>query len=244
VSDTRGTQAWKQRRIDDWIAEHGDPPPCACGCGKPVRFDASALPRKYATGHQPKHGLSQGPQQNKGKPRNVGGKTPEENRERLAAWRDRRIAAYLAEHDGVTPLCACGCGDPVRFSDKGKPNKWLLGHTLRNRDQWKQVRPSGVRVEDRIPIEKFRKVLFDEKKKRGHSCRTLAEAAGIGEGHMKTLLYTKRTTHISRDLATYILRRFAGMPVEARANHDRDSHASERRWKSLDRSGIKEESSE
>jgi len=234
MASSRVQRDWRQRRIDDYLAENGNPPPCGCGCGEPVGFDPSGLPRTYLANHQPKTGLPLGPKAAAGKKRKPP-KTAEERQRQKEEWRDRRIAAYIEEH-GSAPECACGCGEHVRFSDKGIPNKWVLGHSLRNRDQWKRVRPGGIKVEDRIPIDKFRKVLFDEKKKRGYSCRELADAAGVSEGHIKTLLYTKRTTHISRDLATYILRRFAGMPVEARANHARDRHASERRWRSLDSS--------
>jgi len=234
MATTERQLAWRERRIEAWLAEHGEPPSCGCGCGKPVRFDPSGLPYQYVAGHQPKHGLALGPKATK--KRQPGEPATAEDRNRGAErMKDRRVAAYLAEH-GSPPLCACGCGEEVRFSSKGIPNKWVRGHSLRKRDQWDQVRPGGVRIEDRIPIDKFRAALKKAKAERNLTLREMADLTGVTFGHFKTILYSKRTTHISRDLATHMLRGLAGMGQHARDHHRQDMHRSNKRWQSLDQS--------
>jgi len=42
----------KQRRIAEYLEEHGQPPLCECGCGKTVNFGGNGRPNKYINGHK------------------------------------------------------------------------------------------------------------------------------------------------------------------------------------------------
>jgi hypothetical protein len=42
---------YRESRVAAWLAEHGTPPPCGCGCGTPVGFDHNGTPNRYLAGH-------------------------------------------------------------------------------------------------------------------------------------------------------------------------------------------------
>ena len=42
----------KQRRISEYLAEHGNPPLCECGCGDRVNFSSLGRPNRYINGHK------------------------------------------------------------------------------------------------------------------------------------------------------------------------------------------------
>lgn len=42
----------RERRIVEFLKEHGQPPACGCGCGEPVNFNYQGRPNKFVNGHQ------------------------------------------------------------------------------------------------------------------------------------------------------------------------------------------------
>jgi hypothetical protein len=136
----------------------------------------------------------------------------ERNAKARKKWADSKIKKYLEEH-GQTPLCECGCGEHVRFSDKGDVQRYLNGHYGFNAAN--EVRWSPDKY---VPAEKFREVLRRIMNEKGLSLKQLAETAGIAESTLHSMLYDKKRYSkkgFSKTRCEYILRRIYGMPTAA-----------------------------
>lgn len=121
---------------------------------------------------------------------------------------ERLKRAYIAEH-GV-PLCECGCGEPAKFDNRGRPRKYLLSHMGRV-DEIKEKR--RITWEDRwvVDAEKFRSAVQKIRKERNMTVADVALVAGIAPQYMNSIMYAKSKKKISKDTAEHILRRLAGM---------------------------------
>lgn len=138
-------------------------------------------------------------------------------REKHADYRQRKIQAYLDANGGVSPLCACGCGERVGFTSQGKPRTYAgQNHHLRVMDMSKMISDLHAKradEEDRIPIEVFRKAARKIKEDRGWSWRQLAEAGGWSENHVKAMMFDKRAKNVGRELGENFFKRIQGIPV-------------------------------
>lgn len=150
--------------------------------------------------------------------------TPEERRaraERRRQWderrRQRRMEAYLAEH-GEMPLCACGCGERVKFDSRGNPRTYAAqNHHMRvSAMREKVIKAHERRAEelDAIPIDKFRAAVRKVKEDRGWSWRQMAEAGGWNYNHIKSTMYDKRLKTINRKIGEDFFKRIQGIPTE------------------------------
>lgn len=126
-----------------------------------------------------------------------------------ARMRERRIAEYLALY-GTPPVCACGCGEHVRFSDKGIANTYVNQHHPRNSPNQR------FEGSHRIPVERVRDALLRIRDERGLTNGELAELAGMSKAHLCTILYDKtRYRRYGLDV-TWVenaFRRIQGMPA-------------------------------
>lgn len=139
-------------------------------------------------------------------------KRREKNAQARKRWADKKIKKYLDEH-GATPLCECGCGEHVLFSDKGNVQRYLNGHygfKAANEIRWSS--------DKYVPAEKFREVLRRIMSDRKLSLKQLADSAGIAESTLHSMLYDKKRYSkkgFSKKRCEYILRRIYGMPTTA-----------------------------
>jgi hypothetical protein len=156
----------------------------------------------------------------------------EKERLRKARNHERRRSEYVAAHG--RPVCECGCGEKVNFNSADKPYRFLRGHNPRDRTKAARVTPGSVPVEECIPIEDFRAALRKQKERDGCTWEVMAERTGIGLNHMKALMYAKDRRHVSKDWATIVLRRLAGMSAPPSTWQQRDRRESNRRHRSVE----------
>ena len=126
-----------------------------------------------------------------------------------ARMKARRIAEYLALY-GTPPVCACGCGEHVRFSDKGIANEYVNQHHPRRAPN---QRFDGTH---RIPIERVRDALVRIRDERGLTNGELAELAGMSKAHLCSILYDKtryRRYGLDVKWVENAFRRIQGMPA-------------------------------
>lgn len=143
--------------------------------------------------------------------------TPEQEAKRKASnaqarrrYAQRKKDAYLAQH-GQLPLCECGCGERVKFTDKGDPQRYVFGHlgfSKANEIRWSP--------DKYIPIEKVRDVLHRIKADRNWSIAELARVAQMPVPTLKTILYDRRK-YVARGFpksrCEVILRRIYNVPA-------------------------------
>jgi hypothetical protein len=144
---------WRQGRIDTYLAEHGNPPKCGCGCGGHVKFDQNGIPRTYMHNHQPKPGLALGP----------------------------------------------------------------------------KVKPGSRPLDELIPIEQFRELMWKIKNERGLTWPQLAEMGGISSTHLRTLIYKNSKKHVGKEWLSNLLARMSGLPAPASTYQKRQMTLSNRR---------------
>lgn len=111
--------------------------------------------------------------------------------------------------DSFTPACACGCGEPVRFSERG-PGKYVnRQHVYWGRDS----ATAAIRGKEALDVEVFRKACLKIKAEKGWSVQELADKGGLGRGHLSKYLYSySNTQKMDKDIAVSFLRRCAGLP--------------------------------
>jgi hypothetical protein len=130
-------------------------------------------------------------------------------RKRYAA---KKMRAYLEEH-GELPLCMCGCGERVKFTDKGDAQRYVFGHL--GFDKANEIRWNPDRY---VAIEKFREVLQRVRAERGWSIRDLSVVTGTPMPTIKTILYDKRkysSRGFPKDRCEIILRRIYNVPANS-----------------------------
>lgn len=107
--------------------------------------------------------------------------------------------------DGTMPLCACGCGKPVKLDYKMHPQKYAHYSNPFTDLQviWKaqQTRKAG-----NIPKAQFCALARKMKAQYGITWKVFEEWAGLSEGQMRSLEYDRRTSTITHERATRILR--------------------------------------
>lgn len=141
---------------------------------------------------------------------------PDEERERRNKLRDqsakkrreKKIQTYIAKFGH--PLCACGCGEKVRFNKNCKPNKFINNHVNTNRE----MVMNRLQTEDRIPAEKVRNVFLDLRAKKGMTLQEFAEKAGVSTSVIRKILHTPGpVSGYRRDMIEEMLKRLSGIPM-------------------------------
>jgi len=135
--------------------------------------------------------------------------TPEQRAKTNARRRNRQkllIKEYLEIHDH--PTCKCGCGTKVNFDLYGKPYLYANGH----RGSATTAKMTKARWGDRVPADKFRKIVKDTLEKRNWTLKELAEAGSVEYKDLRRAYYGKASS-ISKPWATRFLRSLAGLPV-------------------------------
>lgn len=154
-------------------------------------------------------------------------------RDSVTRTRERRVAEYLAEH-GEPPMCECGCGEHVKFSHWGKPNRFVIGHKI---DVEKML---DKQYEDHyIPVERVREALNKIRQERGWTVKELAEQAGLSLPHMRSVLYSKKQFKKYGFDAKWIenmFRRIQGMPAPPTSYMLKTFTEVERRYRETERS--------
>lgn len=51
LTHTERSRAYRAKKIAHYLATHGTPPNCECGCGNAVNFDQAGKPNRYIHGH-------------------------------------------------------------------------------------------------------------------------------------------------------------------------------------------------
>lgn len=128
----------------------------------------------------------------------------------------RLVRHVEAWGDAFPPPCACGCGEPTRFTAKG-PAKYLNStHKAWAMDFGAMsAKASEKRLRDDIQIEKFRSAVNGLRESKGMSLSQLAVAGGQQPGWLHCYMFDARYKTIGKDTATAFLRRIAGLPEEA-----------------------------
>lgn len=123
-------------------------------------------------------------------------------------FREKNIADYLAEHE-APPLCVCGCGQHVRFNDKGRPNRYVNGHHLGDETPLMAWMEERYRIPKQRVVEALQKI----RKERRWTVKELARRAGISQTHMTDILYAKDKGKIGMDpvFVENMFRRIQGM---------------------------------
>lgn len=121
-------------------------------------------------------------------------------------WRERKIAAYLAEH-GSAPECGCGCGEPVNFDDSAKPYRYRFNHHVRVNGAGRRV--TEARLKDNLDIADVRKAFRDIKERRNMTWNEMARTIGISLNHMTYFMYGSQRT-VGREWTRNALLRLAG----------------------------------
>lgn len=136
-------------------------------------------------------------------------------------YRKRKIQEYLDEH-GTTPLCACGCGEHVKFNNQGKPRKFAgQNHhmdTAAMSQKMSEIHAERAAKEDRIPIDVFRDAVRQVKEQKGWSWVQMAEAGGWSVNHLKSTVFDQRAKNVGRQLGEDFFNRIAGRPAPP-SNH-------------------------
>lgn len=112
-------------------------------------------------------------------------------------YKEKKRQRLLAE--GLLPLCACGCGNHVNLDSSHNPCKFLNGHASR----WKNS----------VDLKKLRKILLTLKLNEGLTLSQLANKIGVSRGHLNSLLYDKRRSGVSKQLARELLARAYEVPA-------------------------------
>lgn len=172
------------------------------------------------------------------------------SKEKHAIYRQRLIDEYLAEHDGLSPLCECGCGERVGFNSQGRPRRFAGQNHHYNVDEIRvKVSEEHARradEENRIPIDVFRRAARKVKEDKGWTWKQLAEAGGWSENHVKAMMFDKRAKNVGRQLGEDFFNRIAGLPVPPstymQKKADRELKRIEHRERTLDQMYMKDAS--
>ena len=128
---------------------------------------------------------------------------------------ERLVHNVEAWGDAFPPACACGCGEPVRHKIVGGFNKYInLQHQAWDLQAQRSEQITEIwkfRRGDNIPIEDFRRAVFQIKDKKGWRLNDMAQTGGVSRGWLMSYLYDKRVKSIGRQIATDFLRRLAGL---------------------------------
>lgn len=128
---------------------------------------------------------------------------------RAARRRERRawaIEAHVLRHG--QHQCECGCGRNASFDQDGRPHRFKLGHAHPSFDAANAARLAG-----NIPIEDFRAAVKKMREQKGWTIEELAAHAGVSHSSVSGILYARRRKTVSREWATFFLRRCAGLAV-------------------------------
>lgn len=134
--------------------------------------------------------------------------------------------------DKFTPACACGCGEPVKISNKG-PGKYVNQAHNRWVNQPKAAKAGGLATRGDIEIEKFRTMLQKVKDEKGWTWDQMAEAGGWSDGHLHNCLYKDEVKGIREETARKFLRRCLGLPEqmsERQIKVEREREKKLKRW--------------
>ena len=117
--------------------------------------------------------------------------------------RQERIDEYLARRPA--PLCACGCGENVRFNYESYPSTYLRGHNAIETKRRQMAEKGGT-----ITADEFRQALRKVKANKGWTWDELARQGGVSPGRIRSLMFGQQKL-VTRDWATDFLRRLAGL---------------------------------
>lgn len=94
----------------------------------------------------------------------------------------------------TTPLCACGCGQPVTYRN-GKWNRFIADHSAR----YALGLAQETRAKDAVSIEQFRQELDALRRKNQWRLCDIARILEVSEGALGPLFYGKKRKWIPRE---------------------------------------------
>jgi len=149
-------------------------------------------------------------------------------------WRQGRIDRYIEEH-GAAPECACGCGGNVQFDQNGIPRTYMHNHQPKpGLALGPKVKPGSKPLDELIPIEKFRELMWKIKKDRGLTWPQIAEMGGISDTHLRTLIYRDTKHHVGKEWLSNMLARMSGRAAPPSTHQMNEMKRSNVRHRSLD----------
>jgi transcriptional regulator with XRE-family HTH domain len=132
----------------------------------------------------------------------------------------QKTAAILVRNveawgDAFPPPCACGCGEPTKFSASSGINKYLNRQHVAYDKDYSVITKLGndKRQEGNIPIEDFRAAVKKIKAQKGWSYSEMARRGGQSEGWLSCYMFDDRLQTVGKDTASLFLRRCAGLPA-------------------------------
>ena len=145
--------------------------------------------------------------------------------------RDKRIVEYMEEH-GKPPNCDCGCGEPVGFNYKGKPNQFVNSHQNRGR---KFDRAESAARMDLVPLNKFREFVRNYRAKHSLTNAEVAMKGGWDPLYLDDVLYNKKRKYgLDKVEVDHFLRRLHGMAAPPTKWQMKQFEISNRRWRSTE----------
>lgn len=137
---------------------------------------------------------------------------------------DRIIRHVEAWGDPFPPACACGCGEPTRFNEKGPTRVLNRQHAAYFRD-YASISAAGHRAKrarkDTIPIEDFRSAIRKLQERKGWSLSEIARRGGQYRTWLNAYMTDPRYQTIGRETATLFLRRASGLGAPPSRHQER-----------------------